>query len=57
MDANNRLLHVFRARNNNFTGTVPPEVWELPQLITVDISNNRWAKKTCSQHRCWRGIW
>lgn len=43
--SSNTFLHVFRARNNYFTGTVPDELWELPQLLTVDISNNR-----CVQH-------
>ena len=37
----NLALHVFRGRNNKFSGTIPGDFWELPMLITVDISNNR----------------
>jgi hypothetical protein len=37
----NLKLHVFRGRNNKLSGTIPGDFWELPMLITVDISNNR----------------
>jgi hypothetical protein len=37
----NLALHVFRGRNNRFSGTISGDFWELPMLITVDISNNR----------------
>jgi hypothetical protein len=36
----NMALHVFRARNNYFSGSIPDAFWELPQLIAVDLSNN-----------------
>jgi len=39
----NMLLHVLRARNNNFSGSIPDDFWELPQLLSVDLSNNRWV--------------
>jgi hypothetical protein len=39
----NRQLAVLRARLNDFSGTIPLEVWELPQLMTFDVTNNRWA--------------
>jgi hypothetical protein len=39
----NRQLSVLRARLNDFSGTIPLEVWELPQLMTFDVTNNRWA--------------
>jgi hypothetical protein len=36
----NMALHILRARNNYFSGTIPDPFWELPQLVTVDFSNN-----------------
>jgi hypothetical protein len=41
----NRQLAVLRARLNDFSGTIPTDVWELPQLMTFDVTNNRWAKQ------------
>uniref|UniRef100_A0A383VRU3 Leucine-rich repeat-containing N-terminal plant-type domain-containing protein n=1 Tax=Tetradesmus obliquus TaxID=3088 RepID=A0A383VRU3_TETOB len=36
----NRQLAVLRARLNDFSGTIPIDVWELPQLMTFDVTNN-----------------
>jgi hypothetical protein len=45
----NRQLSVLRARLNDFSGTIPLEVWELPQLMTFDVTNNRWELETCNR--------
>jgi hypothetical protein len=42
----NRPLSVLRARLNDFSGTIPLEVWELPQLMTFDVTNNRCVHET-----------
>lgn len=41
VNRSNMLLHVLRARNNNFSGSIPDDFWELPQLLSVDLSNNQ----------------
>lgn len=37
----NMALHVIRGRNNYFSSSIPDDFWELPQLLSVDLSNNR----------------
>ena len=37
------ITPLLRARLNDFSGTIPLEVWELQQLMTFDVTNNRWA--------------
>lgn len=39
----NRRLTVLRARLNDFSGTLVTELWQLPQLMTIDVTNNRWV--------------
>eukprot|EP00775_Hariotina_reticulata_P001622 gene1622-1962_t len=36
----NLKLVAFRARGNDFSGTISEELWELPLLMTIDLTNN-----------------
>eukprot|EP00878_Enallax_costatus_P008958 GHUV01009368.1.p1 GENE.GHUV01009368.1~~GHUV01009368.1.p1 ORF type:complete len:379 (+),score=81.93 GHUV01009368.1:269-1405(+) len=52
VNATNRALLVLRARMNEFEGPLSEDVWTLPRLIQLDLTNNRWSGiETCRQQQ------
>jgi len=42
VDGQNLKLVALRARGNGFSGTIPEDLWNVPLLMTVDLTNNRY---------------
>lgn len=48
VDGRNRALSVLRADHNSFNGTIPLGLWDLPSLMSLELTNNRCA---CGQRQ------
>lgn len=43
VDGRNRALSVLRADHNSFNGSVPLGIWDLPSLMALELTNNRYV--------------
>jgi hypothetical protein len=46
VDGRNRALSVLRADHNSFNGTIPLGLWDLPSLMSLELTNNRCASSS-----------